>query len=98
MCYGKEASAHMADLLKAGTKVQLKRDVEARDRYQRLLAYVYRASDGLFVNLEMVTSGYANQYTFPPNVAHEDQFRNAARSARQNGTGLWSACDKPFEE
>lgn len=98
MCYGKEASAHMAEVLKAGTQVHLKRDVEARDRYERLLAYVYRASDGLFVNLEMVTGGYANQYRFPPNTAHEKEFSEAAGIARQNGVGLWSACDKPFEE
>jgi micrococcal nuclease len=74
------------------------RDVEARDRYDRLLAYVYRASDGLFVNLAMVTDGYADQYTFPPNVAHVDEFRTAASTAREAGTGLWSACERPFEE
>ena len=40
-CYGKEASAaHQAELLPAGTAVRLERDVEARDRYGRLLAYV----------------------------------------------------------
>ncbi|HTO01730.1 MAG TPA: thermonuclease family protein, partial [Microthrixaceae bacterium] len=98
MCFGKEASAHMAELLKVGTKVQLKRDVEPRDRYKRLLAYVYRATDGLFINLEMVRDGYANQYRFPPNVTHEKQFSQAASTARHNGSGLWSACEKPFEE
>ncbi len=98
MCYGKEASAHMKAVLKAGDAVQLKRDVEARDRYDRLLAYVYRASDGLFVNLEMVQGGYANQYRFPPNTAHEKQFSRAAASARGGGLGAWKACSKPFEE
>jgi micrococcal nuclease len=78
--------------------VQLVRDVEARDRYDRLLAYVYRASDGRFVNLAMVEDGFADQYTFPPNVAHTDDFRTAAREAREAGSGLWSACEAPFEE
>ncbi|MEX0768675.1 MAG: thermonuclease family protein [Microthrixaceae bacterium] len=98
MCFGKEASKHLASLLTPTTPVQLVRDVEARDKYGRLLAYVYRAQDGLFINLELVTAGYANQYTFPPNVAHTEQFRAAASKAREEGLGLWSACPKPFEE
>ena len=49
-CYGAEASARTAELLPEGTEVHLVRDVEARDRYGRLLAYVYRAEDDLFVN------------------------------------------------
>ena len=98
MCFGKEASKHLATLLKPGTAVQLVRDVEPRDKYGRLLAYVYRAQDGLFLNLELVTAGFANQYTFPPNVAHVEEFRSAATTARNQGVGLWSACPKPFEE
>jgi len=98
MCFGKEASKHLATLLKPRTAVQLVRDVEPRDKYGRLLAYVYRAQDGLFINLELVTSGFANQYTFPPNVAHVEEFRNAASTARADGIGLWSACPRPFEE
>ena len=98
MCFGKEASKHLGDMLSEGTAIRLVRDVEARDRYDRLLAYVYRASDGTFVNLAMVTDGYADQYTFPPNVAHVDEFRTAATAARDGGVGLWSACERPFEE
>ena len=58
-CFGPEASDRMNALLPAGTTVRLVRDVEARDRYGRLLAYVYRDRDGLFVDLAMVTDGYA---------------------------------------
>ena len=64
-CFGKEASAHAEELLPEGTAVLLERDVEARDRYDRLLAYVYRASDGLFVNLAMVADGYAQPVHLP---------------------------------
>ena len=98
MCFGKEASAHMAELVPPGTAIRIERDVEARDRYDRLLGYVYRASDGEFVNLRMVTDGFANQYTFPPNVEHVDTLRAAARTAQDAGVGLWSACEHPFEE
>jgi micrococcal nuclease len=91
-CFGKEAAQHMAALLPEGTAVRLERDVEARDRFERLLAYVYRQRDGLFVNLELVRAGYAQPATFPPNVAHADKFVVAAREAREEGRGLWSAC------
>jgi micrococcal nuclease len=98
MCFGKEASAHLGRLLPPGTPVRLVRDVEARDRYDRLLAYVYRASDGRFINLAMVQDGFADQYRFPPNLQHTRQLRAAAGAARQAGKGAWSACERPFEE
>src|SRR4029453_3783355 len=53
MCFGGEASHETAALLAPETPVQLVRDVEARDDYGRLLAYVYRVPDGLFVNLHL---------------------------------------------
>jgi micrococcal nuclease len=68
------------------------RDAEARDRYGRLLAYVYRARDGLFVNAALVRGGYAQPLTIPPNVAHATEFRRLAAAARHAGRGLWSAC------
>jgi micrococcal nuclease len=91
-CFGKEASAHLETLVPEGTPVRLERDVEARDRYERLLAYVYRAEDDLFVNQEMVAAGYAQPATYPPNVAHTDELVTAGRRAREQGLGLWSAC------
>src|SRR4051794_29188124 len=57
-CFALAASARTKALLPAGTPVRLVRDVDARDRYGRLLAYVYRASDKLFVNLALVRDGY----------------------------------------
>jgi micrococcal nuclease len=90
-CFAKRASAFNARLVE-GERVRLVRDVEARDRYGRLLAYVYRARDGLFVNAELVRRGYATVATFPPNVAHEREFKRLARAARLSGRGLWSEC------
>jgi micrococcal nuclease len=91
-CFGKEATKAMRRLLPTGTAVSLQRDAEARDRYGRLLAYVYRSKDRTFVNLEMARTGFAAAYTFPPNVAHADEFVSAAADARDAGRGLWSAC------
>ena len=68
------------------------RDVEARDRYSRLLAYVYRADDGAFVNLQLVRDGFADVLTYPTNVAHADDFTTAAAQARDERLGLWAAC------
>jgi micrococcal nuclease len=90
-CFAKRASAFNERLV-AGERVRLVRDVEERDRYGRLLAYVYRQRDGLFVNAELVRRGYATVATFPPNVAHEGEFRRLARRARLSGRGLWSEC------
>jgi micrococcal nuclease len=91
-CFAIEASNRTKSLLPAGSPVRLVGDVEQRDKYKRLLAYVYRQRDNLFVNLSLVQDGYAQPYTFPPNVAHTNEFVAAAADARQAGRGLWSAC------
>lgn len=91
-CFGKEASKHLATLAPAGTSVRLERDAEATDRYGRTLAYVYRASDGVFLNERMVADGYAHTLSIPPNVTHAELFRAAERAARIGALGLWSAC------
>ena len=91
-CYGKEASRFTTSLLPPGTAVRLVGDAEQDDQYGRLLAYVYRRADGLFVNAELVRQGYANVLTVPPNLAHTDEFEAAARDARIASAGLWAAC------
>ena len=68
--------------------MRLERDAEARDRYGRLLAYVYRADDGLFVNLALVEAGYADALTYRPNVAHTRDCGHVAE-ARGGSRGLW---------
>jgi micrococcal nuclease len=90
-CFAKKASAFNHRLVD-GEKVRLVRDAEARDRYGRLLAYVYRARDNRFVNATLVRRGYAVPLTIPPNVAHAEQFRDLASAARRAGRGLWSSC------
>lgn len=94
-CFGAEASRHTAELLPVGTAVRLERDVEERDRYDRLLAYVYRVSDGLFVNLELARGGYADLLTYPPNVAHTADLQAGVAEAQREQRGLWQACGGP---
>lgn len=98
-CFGKEASNRTAQLLPRGTPVRLVRDEEARDRYGRLLAYVYRSSDGLFVNLSLARDGYAAALSIEPNTAHRAEIGDAVDAARRAGLGLWGQCggpDKPL--
>ncbi|MFP5363147.1 MAG: thermonuclease family protein [Thermoleophilia bacterium] len=90
-CFGEKASDFNAGLV-AGEQVRLVRDVEERDRYGRLLAYVYRVRDGLFVNAELARLGYAQPLSIPPDVRFADRFAQLAREAREQGRGLWSAC------
>lgn len=91
-CFGPEASAHTKQLLPRGTRVYLVRDVESRDRYGRLLAYVYRASDNLLINDELIRGGWGRPYPFPPNVALDSTFAEAAFHAQSQQLGLWSKC------
>jgi len=92
-CFGREASAFLTDLLPRGTGVRLVGDVEARDVFDRTLAYAYRLPDGLFVNADLVRQGYARLLTIPPNVAHTDELVVLAEQAREASRGLWAACD-----
>ena len=73
--------------------VRLETDVQLRDRYGRLLAYVWvRRPDGgeLMVNAELVRLGYAAVMTVPPNVRHAELFRKLAAEAREQRRGLWA--------
>jgi micrococcal nuclease len=72
-----------------GKRVGLEFDVEKYDKYNRLLAYVFLKSNGMFVNAEIVRQGYASLMTIPPNVKYADQFRQLYQEARENKRGLW---------
>ncbi|MEY4340436.1 MAG: hypothetical protein RLZ14_2286 [Actinomycetota bacterium] len=93
-CFGPEASEFTKSLLPKGTPVLLVRDIEPRDKYDRLLAYVYRTSDRTFVNLDIMRKGFARLLTIPPNVAHVDEFVAAAKAARKENLGLWGGCSE----
>lgn len=90
-CYGTEASDFAERLIPEGTLIALTRDVETRDQYGRLLAWVHR-SDGVFVNLAMVESGHAEPLFFAPNTALEPLFVTAGWRAHGQQLGYWQAC------
>ncbi len=94
-CFGKEAS-NMAKQLLLGKSVRIESDStqDTRDKYGRLLVYVFR-DDGLFFNKHMITEGYAYEYTYNVAYKYQAEFKSAQESARSSEKGLWSSntCD-----
>lgn len=88
-CYARRATEENRRLV-GGRRVRLVQDVDRRDRYGRLLAYVH--ASGVFVNAELVKRGFALQLTVPPNVRHAGLFGRLARQAREADRGLWGSC------
>lgn len=92
-CFGPQAHELSARLLgTAGAALTLRFDRELRDRYDRLLAYVYRAQDDLFVNARLIDAGAARTLEIAPNTAHAAELSDLQHAARAAGRGLWSAC------
>lgn len=89
-CFGPEATQRLVELLPIGTNVRLERDVEARDPYERLLAYVYVGND--MVNLRLAQEGFARAMSIPPNTAFTADFARVVAQAKRQATGLWANC------
>jgi micrococcal nuclease len=93
---GGEEAARLNRTLVAGRRVRLEIDREERDRYGRLLAYVWVGDT--MANLEMVRRGYARALTIPPNVRYAASFAAAEAEAHAAGRGLWSEDPKGARE
>ncbi|MDI6840059.1 MAG: thermonuclease family protein [bacterium] len=85
--YGIEATEANRRLVE-NKSVKLEFDVQKRDKYGRLLAYVY--VDTVFVNAKLVSQGYAKVSTYPPNVKYQELFLRLQQEAREAGRGLWT--------
>lgn len=88
-CYGPEATKANKELVE-GKEIILIRDVENRDKYDRLLRYV--VADGRFVNAELVRLGYAYPQSYGESVMFQQVLTLFGRYARQEGKGLWTGC------
>ena len=90
-CYGPAASAYTKNLI-GEQKVRLEADStnQNRDRYGRLLRYVY-LPDGRLVEQEIIANGYGFAYTSFPSVKKE-QFIQAEAKAEAAKKGLWGNC------
>jgi micrococcal nuclease len=85
--FAEEAKKFNASLVQ-GKKIQLEYDVIRRDKYNRLLAYVY--VDDIFVNAKLVEEGFAKVYIIPPNVKYADDFLELQRKAKEAKKGTWN--------
>lgn len=92
-CYGKEASNKNTELVE-GKVVELEKDVSEKDKYGRLLRYIWL--DDVLINEVLVREGYAQSSTYPPDVKYQDRIVEAQRQAREVQKGLWgSFCTAP---
>lgn len=90
-CYGPEASVYSHNQLDHA-KVRLVSDPLStnRDRYDRLLRYVY-LQDGTFYNKQLLQTGNARAYigfTF----TKSNEFSTVEANSKQNNIGLWASC------
>lgn len=88
-CLGRRASRFNAELV-VGRQVNLEFDRERRDRYGRLLAYVY--AGGRLVNAQLVRAGLARRLEIAPNTRFAARFARLERAAATAGRGLWASC------
>lgn len=85
--YGEQASAYTKSAL-TGETVYLDKDVSNKDKYNRLLRYVY-LEDGTFFNLLLVKEGYAEAVKYPIDVKYADILEAAEFKAKESSKGLW---------
>lgn len=85
--FGKEASEFTKRLCE-GKPVRLEYDWQKKDKYNRILAYVY-LEDGTFINAEIIKQGYGHVYVKYP-FKYIEEFRQYEREAREGEFGLWA--------
>jgi micrococcal nuclease len=86
---GQRSTRYVKEIISAGDQVEIELDVQERDKYGRLLAYVW-LQDGQMLNEEIIRAGYAGLMTYPPNVKHLRRLQEAYRDAREAKRGLWA--------
>lgn len=91
---GKTASNYVKQLIERES-VYLEYDIQERDRYGRILAYVY-LNDGTQLEEVLLNRGYARVMTISPNVAYADRYVELQKKARRNNTGFWES--NPWNE
>ncbi|MCF6095075.1 thermonuclease family protein [Microaerobacter geothermalis] len=95
--FGPEAS-EFTKKMTLGKNVGLEFDVSQRDKYGRLLAYVY-VEDGRMLNEMLLAEGLARvAYVYPPNVKYVDRFREIQKKAQLEKKGIWSIEDYAAQE
>ena len=88
-CYGEEATEHLQRIARTGlVRLVFDESQGMRDMYGRLLAYV-ELEDGTDLGLQMIADGYAHEYTFNEPYERDALYKEAQRTASEEGRGLW---------
>lgn len=84
--YYDDATAYLSDWV-LGKEVLLEGDTSNRDKYGRLLRYVW--VDGVLVNEQLVREGFAEAKAYEPDVKYQHRFEDAEEYAKENRLGIW---------
>lgn len=84
------ATQKLLEMIPPGTRILLELGTEQKDAYGRLLGHVFRSSDHLDVNEELLRTGHAAMYYIWPNVSYLEQYSAATKEAMDNGRGIWN--------
>jgi micrococcal nuclease len=88
--WGWRAKRHLKKLIsESDWVVNVEFDLQERDKYGRLLGYIWSRNSGILINQKMVEDGMAVLFTFPPNVRYEDRFIEEEQKAREKRVGIW---------
>lgn len=98
--WGRKSKECLISLISAtDSRIALEYDIEQRDKYGRILAYIW-TQDGKMINEEMMKKGCAVLFTFPPNVRYAELFRAAQKKAQGHKAGIWGERglqEKPYD-
>ena len=88
--WGKKAKECLRSIISnADSKISLEYDIQRRDKYGRILAYIWQQNKKM-INEEMMKKGCAVLFTFPPNVRYAELFRAAQKKAQEDKAGIWA--------
>ncbi|MBB6454740.1 micrococcal nuclease [Salirhabdus euzebyi] len=88
--FGEEAKAYVEELLAGSKTILIEKDVSERDKYGRLLMYVY-TTEGKSIQESLLEEGLARvAYVYAPNTKYVDKYREIELEAKNRGVGIWS--------
>lgn len=96
-CWYQQAKRMNQDLV-SGQKIKLEQDISNKDKYKRLLRYIYvgdkNSGNINFVNMELVKAGLARVKKYKPDLKYFKELEKAENYAKQNKIGLWGGCEE----
>ncbi|MFC1622650.1 thermonuclease family protein [Patescibacteria group bacterium] len=98
-CYYHTSTQALKDLVQ-DKMVRLEKDITDKDKYGRLLRYVFVVNEGednIFVNDYLLHKGFAKKFIISPDTQYRDLFTSAQQEAYRNKLGMWGECDYELE-